>query len=861
MNARRAGLVAVGLLWLATSGSAMGHVAALPAAAGTADAARSDGTPADAAQLMALPATVTTATATPATAWLAAAGATTAGSIAAVPVDTMPVELAPDDPGFYVVPEPIPAVEHGTLLRFQRIPDGGPNPGGAGVYRILYATTTVAGVPTVATGLVATGTTPPPVGGADVVLYGHGTTGLADVCAPSRAVGAMERSTYADGFQAMRQMANSGFMIVAADYEGIGGPGLHPFVVGVSEGRSMLDAGRAARQLPGVNAGPRTAVVGVSQGGHAAWWATHLAPEWTPEQPILASVLSAAGTEVVSYVRRGRLDEQFFQAGAVAAVAGMAAAYPEAAAALGTVLNERGQQFIATLDQVCFRDIVDGIVAVPSGNPFIADPTEHEPFASLLRANTAGAVATGTPMLVLHPADDYQVPLSQSEEFFARVCGTGQVVERRVSPGGHDVALYGALMEGEPWITAIFAGAPPVTSCPAPLPPPPPPVTVPPVASTIGAVVEFTPDDAAFYVPPDPLPAVEHGQLLRTQRINDNFVRLMYLSADSSGDPIAATAVVATPRGEAPLGGYSLLLVGEEPAGLADHCAASALAGTFGNDLRSDLLARLAAGKGFVVVAADGVGVGVPGPAEFLVGSGAGRTLLDAGLAARQVNGLYIGAATAVTGFGIGGHTALWAAHLAPTWTPTQPLGATLLAAPVSDLISYLAPAVADDGRRLPTITLAAVAGLAATSPVVAAVVGAFLTSEGAAAAAALEQHCFDEVDDPFEPAIAVPPGGVFAADPTATPPFAELFAAGGFPGGATSAPMLIFHGALDPDVPLAVSDALLAQLCAAGQIVERRVGVDEYHAISQSHADTDGLDWITGVLAGTVTPTSSCPA
>ena len=107
--------------------------------------------------------------------------------------------------------------------------------------------------------------------------------------------------------------------------------------------------------------------------------------------------------------------------------------------------------------------------------------------------------------------------------------------------------------------------------------------------------------------------------------------------------------------------------------------------------------------------------------------------------------------------------------------------------------------------------------------------VGAFLTSEGAAAAAALEQHCFDEVDDPFEPAIAVPPGGVFAADPTATPPFAELFAAGGFPGGATSAPMLIFHGALDPDVPLAVSDALLAQLCAAGQIVERRVGVDEY--------------------------------
>ena len=60
----------------------------------------------------------------------------------------------------------------------------------------------------------------------------------------------------------------------ATDYEGLGGPGPHPSIIGVSEGRSMLDASRAAGQVPGVYLSDTTAIAGFSQGGHAALWAT-----------------------------------------------------------------------------------------------------------------------------------------------------------------------------------------------------------------------------------------------------------------------------------------------------------------------------------------------------------------------------------------------------------------------------------------------------------------------------------------------------------------------------------------------------------------------------------------------------------
>ena len=43
---------------------------------------------------------------------------------------------------------------------------------------------------------------------------------------------------------------NQGYIVAATDYQGLGGPGPHPYLGGPSAAHSVLDIGRAAREVP-----------------------------------------------------------------------------------------------------------------------------------------------------------------------------------------------------------------------------------------------------------------------------------------------------------------------------------------------------------------------------------------------------------------------------------------------------------------------------------------------------------------------------------------------------------------------------------------------------------------------------------
>ena len=73
--------------------------------------------------------------------------------------------------------------------------------------------------------------------------------------------------------------------------------------MGVCEGRGVLDAARAAGQLPDADPGDRMAIFGYSQGGHGALWAGQLAAEWTPELDLVGTVAGAPATELPVIVR------------------------------------------------------------------------------------------------------------------------------------------------------------------------------------------------------------------------------------------------------------------------------------------------------------------------------------------------------------------------------------------------------------------------------------------------------------------------------------------------------------------------------------------------------------------------------
>ncbi len=118
-----------------------------------------------------------------------------------------------------------------------------------------------------ATSLVFTPNTPPPAGGWPIVVWAHGTTGVADTCAPSKA--ALADSTK----DLISKLLTAGYVVVAPDYEGLGTPGIHPFLNVKSEAFSITDAVVATRNYLSQHnllTSKKWLTVGHSQGGHAA---------------------------------------------------------------------------------------------------------------------------------------------------------------------------------------------------------------------------------------------------------------------------------------------------------------------------------------------------------------------------------------------------------------------------------------------------------------------------------------------------------------------------------------------------------------------------------------------------------------
>lgn len=343
--------------------------------------------------------------------------------------------------------------DHGQLLKFKQLPGVVAN---ARTYRIRYSSVSVEGKRIEVTGVAVIPTAAAPKGGRVVLTTAHGTTGLADVCAPSRS--ARPAEVAAIGAAAVHR----NWIIAATDYEGLGTPGRHPYLVGVSEGRSVLDAAVAATHLPGAHASKRTLIAGYSQGGHAAAWANQIAPKWTPTLAVLGTFAGAPGTEIDRILAAGLTDRA--QPFILSIVAGYAAAYPKADPS--TYLTPLGLSLLDRLDSACLSDVAASIRQYqPSDLVLATGPTNPE-WLALGRRNNPGAVRGAGPVLIVHSEQDDVVPVALSEIMRTRMCAHRQVVERRVIQGGsHSAAVLPAFVAALRWLDQRVAGTKPVDDC------------------------------------------------------------------------------------------------------------------------------------------------------------------------------------------------------------------------------------------------------------------------------------------------------------------------------------------------------------------------------------------------------------
>ncbi len=138
----------------------------------------------------------------------------------------------------------------------------------------------------------------PPKKGWPVITYAHGTTGIADVCAPSRnkkGGPVVDYVSYVD--PQLSEWLRAGYAVVRTDYEGLGTPGVHPYLIGGSEANSVLDIVRAARKLD-PRIGKRYLIAGHSQGGHAALFAAGAAEKVAPKLKLRGTVAYAPASHL-----------------------------------------------------------------------------------------------------------------------------------------------------------------------------------------------------------------------------------------------------------------------------------------------------------------------------------------------------------------------------------------------------------------------------------------------------------------------------------------------------------------------------------------------------------------------------------
>src|SRR6202012_4130896 len=154
----------------------------------------------------------------------------------------------------------------------------------------LYRSIGLQGQPIAVSGVVVEPPGPPPPGGRPIIAWAHPTTGVVPHCAPSLALFGFQQ------IQGLREMVERGYAVAATDYPGLGTPGPHPYLVGVSEGRAVLDSVRAARTMPGVGGGRTFAVWGHSQGGHAALFSGLVAKSYAPELELDGVAAAAPAT-------------------------------------------------------------------------------------------------------------------------------------------------------------------------------------------------------------------------------------------------------------------------------------------------------------------------------------------------------------------------------------------------------------------------------------------------------------------------------------------------------------------------------------------------------------------------------------
>ena len=370
---------------------------------------------------------------------------------------------------FYSAPSPLPAGAPGTLIRSIKV-NGVPGvPSGATVWRILFHSTTIYGADVAQSGYVIAPSSSVPAAGYPIIAWAHGTSGFAAPCGPSL----FTNSGGGSGpylLPALDRYLAAGYVVSAADYQGLGvSDGVHPYLLGTSEGRSVLDATRATSHIAGLRTANKVVIYGHSQGGHAALFAGEQAPTYAPELHVLGVVAAAPATGLSTLISIvGTPIGARFLAYSIPTSYAWTQTYTDLPESM--VFTSAGAAFAsAEVTKGCSDQVAAAIVnhhLTPTG-VFAPGAGTNPVVLAHARQNDPGNVRTPVPILVVQGTADGTVPPPLTDAYVtSKACPIGDTVQYlHVTGATHGSVVFVAAPTIVSWMNARLAGAPAPSTC------------------------------------------------------------------------------------------------------------------------------------------------------------------------------------------------------------------------------------------------------------------------------------------------------------------------------------------------------------------------------------------------------------
>jgi acetyl esterase/lipase len=306
-----------------------------------------------------------------------------------------------------------------------------------------------------------------------VLVFGSGTTGIADRCAPSLEQPEVERWGYYR--TNMASYAAQGIITIFPDYIGFNDRRrAQRYFSKAAEAHLLLDGARAVRAFFAQRqflAAPSDQVftAGYSQGGHAALAAADLRDEYAPDVPLRGAIGFAATNDVATLMREAAYYAPYIIY-AYRAMYGFEEIDPDA------YLQERwAETLTADIATKCVKEMelyypFDGrelfrpafYEALHGGTL----PEEYPSFHRRLEENLSGLSGHGVPVLMVQGGNDIIITTPAIRRYISRLCQTGAPVQFRLyEDARHRHTRPAGFRASVEWIRSIAAGEEPPNDC------------------------------------------------------------------------------------------------------------------------------------------------------------------------------------------------------------------------------------------------------------------------------------------------------------------------------------------------------------------------------------------------------------